>query len=137
MTLVGQKYGLHTSLTFVHVTQSRTTPVFCNHPFLIGIPTGRLEVVSEEDLAVLARDHLTNWESLRPFLGLIRQQEAEIRNSYPKDYGRQKLECLEVWKEMKGDGATYDALIRAAEKAKDQLLADRVRTMLVAKASST
>ena len=98
---------------------------------LTGSPTARLEeVIGVEDLATIARDHLTDWESLRPFLGLSRQQEAEIRKSYPGDYGKQKHECLEIWKEVKGKGATYGALITAAEKARDQLLADTVRSML-------
>ena len=98
---------------------------------LTGSPTGRLEeVIGVEDVATIARDHLTNWESLRPYLGLSRQQEIEIRKSYPGDYGKQKQECLEVWKETKGNGATYGALITAAEKARDQQLADTVRRLL-------
>ena len=84
-----------------------------------------------EDLATIARDHLTKWESLRPYLGLTRQQEAEIRRSYPGDYEIQKRECLEVWNEIRGNGATYGALITAAEKSKDQLLAAKVRAMCV------
>ena len=103
-----------------------------------GVPTGRLEkVVSDVDVATIARDHLTKWESLKPYLGLSRQQQVEIRKSYPGDYGEQKRECLEVWKEMKGNKATYGALITAAEGAKDQQLADRVRDMLAANATST
>ena len=96
-----------------------------------GIPTGKLEkVVSNEDVATIARDHLTDWESLRPYLGLTRQQEEEIRRSFPNKYGKQKQECLERWKELKGDRATYGALIKAAETAKNQQLADRVKDML-------
>ena len=49
--------------------------------------------------------------------------------SYPTDYGKQKQECLAVWKEMKGKEATYQALIQAAEDAKAQNLADSVRAM--------
>ena len=103
-----------------------------------GVPTGRLkEVVSDEDVATIARKHLTDWESLRPYLGLSRQQQVDIRNSDPGNYGKQKRECLEVWKEKKGNKATYGALITAAEKAEDQQLADRVRAMLAANAPST
>ena len=86
-------------------------------------------MVSEADVATIARDHLSNWESLRPYLELSRQQEKEIHNTY-HDYGRQKCECLEVWKELKGNKATYGALIKAAEQAKNQQLADRVKAML-------
>ena len=92
-------------------------------------------MVSDEDVATIARDHLTDWESLRPYLGLSRSQQVEIRNS--GDYGKQKRECLEVWKETKGNDATYSALITAAEKAKDQQLADRVKAMMAANTTST
>ena len=87
------------------------------------------EKVSDRDLAIIARDHLADWKALRPFLGLSRPQEREIVQSYPTDYGKQKQECLEVWKEMKGKEATYRALIKAAEDAEAQNLADSVRAM--------
>ena len=86
--------------------------------------------ISGRDLAVIARDHLTQWEKLHPFLGLNRAQKKEIARSYPGDYGLQKQECLEVWKEERGREATYRALISAAEEAKDQQLADNIRDML-------
>ena len=87
-------------------------------------------MVDDEDLAVIARDYLTDWEDLHPFLGLSRAQKKEIIKSFQGDYGKQKRECLEVWKEVKGDGATYRALISAAEKAKNRELADNVRGMV-------
>jgi hypothetical protein len=86
--------------------------------------------INDRDLAVIARDHLTDWENLQPFLGLNRAQKKEIANSYPRDYGKQKRECLEVWKEKIGREATYRALISAAEEARDQQLADNIRDML-------
>ena len=102
--------------------------IFAVFPIAVG---GKLEeVICDEDLAVIARDHLVDWEDLHPFLGLTRAQKKEIINSYTRDYGKQKRECLEVWKEVKGDGATYRALISAAEKAKNKELADNVRDML-------
>ena len=86
-------------------------------------------VISRKTLAVIARDHLNDWKKLGPFLDLSRQQETAIAHSSP-DYGLQKRECLEVWKEVKGDGATYEALISAAEEAEDQQLADNIRNIL-------
>jgi hypothetical protein len=86
--------------------------------------------ISDRDLAIIARDHLIDWESLRPFLGLSRSKEREITKSYPGDYGRQKQECLELWQEAEGKAATYCALIKAAEEARARDLADIVRTML-------
>ena len=79
---------------------------------------------------MIARDHLTDWENLQPFLGLNRAQKKEITNSYPRDYGKQKRESLEVWKEERGREATYRALISAAEEARDKELADNIRDML-------
>ena len=92
-------------------------------------------VVSDKDIATIARDLLTDWESLQPYLGLSRAQKVDIRKSYPGEYGKQKHECLEVWKETKGNEATYGAFITAAEEAKDQQLADRVRAMLTTSAT--
>ena len=86
-------------------------------------------VISRRALAVIARDHVRNWRELGPFLELTRQQETEILESNSTNYGLQKRECLEVWKEMKGDGATYQALITAAEEAEERELADNVKKM--------
>ena len=86
-------------------------------------------MVSDTDVAVIARDHMTRWEPLRPFLDLTRPQEESIQKTYP-DYGKQKEECLEVWRQTKGDQATYSALITAAEQAKEQKLADAVKKMI-------
>ena len=87
-------------------------------------------MISDKDVATIARDHLINWESLRPYLGLSRPHEETIRQSHARNYGKQKQLCLDEWKEMKGNKATYGALITAAEYAGDQRLADAVRAML-------
>ena len=86
-------------------------------------------VISERDLAVIARGHVTHWGSLAPFLGLTRAQEQEIAMSYQGDYGKQKRECLSVWKEIEGERATYRAFISAAEEAGNQQLAHTVRDL--------
>ena len=86
-------------------------------------------MINDRDLAVIARDHLTDWGSLAPFLELTRAQEQQIARSYPGDYARQKRECLQIWKEIKGAEATYQAFIAAAVEARDQLLADAVRDL--------
>ena len=98
------------------------------------ILTERLEeVISDKDVATIA-SNLTDWESLGPYLGLSHQQVVDIRNTF-REHGRQKSECLQKWKETKRNEATYEALITAAEKAEEQLLADRVKAS--ARASST
>ena len=86
--------------------------------------------VSRRDLATIARDHLTDWEALRPFLELSRSKAKEILQSFSNNYGKQKRECLEEWKQMKGVAATYYALINAAEDARLQSLADNMKKML-------
>ena len=86
-------------------------------------------MISDRDLAVITRDHLSDWGSLVPFLGLTRAQEQQIARSHPGDYCRQKRECLLLWKEIKGSKATYQALISAAEEAENRLLADAVRDL--------
>jgi hypothetical protein len=90
---------------------------------------GLNKTIESRELAIIARDRLTNWETLRPFLGLKRQQNKSITESHPKDYEKQKLECLEVWQEAVGDKATYGALIKAAEDARLHDLADGVRKL--------
>ena len=86
-------------------------------------------VISDRDLAVIARDHVTHWRSLAPFLGLSRAQKKEIDESFKWDYEAQKMECLEVWKEERGREATYQALISAAEEAENLQLAHTVRDL--------
>ena len=88
------------------------------------------DVISRKSLTVIARDHLKNWKIFGPFLGLTEQQETSIANSNPHDYDLQKRECLEVWNKGRGRGATYRALISAAEDARDQLLAFKIKGML-------
>ena len=86
-------------------------------------------MISRRDLAIIARDHLRSWRELGPYLGLSRQQEVEILESHSGNYGLQKREYLEMWKEMKGDGATYRALITAANEAENRELADNIGGM--------
>ena len=88
------------------------------------------DLTSTKALAVIARCYVDKWEHLRPFLDLSRQQQTEISRSYPADYGLQKQECLEVWKEMKGTGATYRALITAAEEAEERGLVDNIKKLM-------
>ena len=102
----------------------------CEVFLFIGILTEKLEqIVSDEDVAKIANDLLITWESLSPRLGLYRREEVIICRSCPTDYGKQKYLCLQMWKEAKGDEATYGALIQAAELAGNRKLADDVRSM--------
>ena len=76
--------------------------------------------------------HLAKWESLSPYLGLDHTTEESIRSASNGDYEMQKKKLLQEWKRIKGDQATYDELITAAERASDQNLADSVKKMMKA-----
>ncbi|CAI8050057.1 hypothetical protein GBAR_LOCUS27538 [Geodia barretti] len=79
-------------------------------------PVSSIPVISRMSLTVIARDHLKNWKTFGPFLGLTEQQETAIANNNPHDYDLQKRECLEVWKKRRGREATYRALISAQKR---------------------
>ena len=84
--------------------------------------------IPHEHLAKIARE-VIKWEELTPSLGLTQQDEVNIRETY-KDYADQKREALYTWKRNKGDGATYGALIAAAESTSNEQLADGVRKLM-------
>ena len=85
-------------------------------------------VISNRDMAVIAKS-VTHWGSLAPFLGLTGPTEEEIAMSFQGDYGKQKRECLSVWREMVGERATYRAFISPDEEAGNQQLAHTVRDL--------
>ena len=68
---------------------------------------------------------------------MCKWREIAISQSYPSDYHLQKRECLEVWSDMKGTGATYRAFITAAEEAHDRDLAHRVKDMTKSQSPSS
>ncbi|CAI8017459.1 hypothetical protein GBAR_LOCUS10589 [Geodia barretti] len=78
-------------------------------------------------MAVISRDHLTAVGETPTFWDST-ELEDKIARSYPGDYGLQKQECLEVWKEERGE-RHVPSLISAAEEARDKELADNIRDM--------
>ena len=84
------------------------------------------QVITDEQLAKVAREFLMKWEELSPSLGLTRPQEESIRRTY-RDYEDQKREALHMWKRNKGNEATFGAFITAAEGIFNMELADSVR----------
>ncbi|CAI8050056.1 hypothetical protein GBAR_LOCUS27538 [Geodia barretti] len=95
------------------------TPVLSTSPATVSTaphPVSSIPVISRMSLTVIARDHLKNWKTFGPFLGLTEQQETAIANNNPHDYDLQKRECLEVWKKRRGREATYRALISAQKR---------------------
>ena len=88
------------------------------------------EVLSDEDVAVIAKDHLKTWEELSPFLELSEAADEEIRRT-PGGYGEEKKALLRQWRKRHGSGATYRVLIKAAERANNMLLAGSLEDMLL------
>ena len=86
-------------------------------------------VVSDEEVAVVAQNHLEKWEDLSPFLKLTSVDEQAIRNTN-SDYKEQKRALFREWKRQNGSEATYRVLIAAAKEARNKKLADNLEEML-------
>ena len=86
-------------------------------------------VVSDEEVAVIAQNHLEKWEDLSPFLKLTSVDEQAIRST-SSDYTEQKRALFRKWKRQNGRGATYRVLIEAAKEAKNKNLADNLEELL-------
>ena len=98
-----------------------------------AIPSYFLDTpITDQDIATIARDYLRSWEELTPHLELTVPQENEIRRTF-REYADQKREALRMWKRNKGNGATYDSFITAAETISNMQLADNVRALLKAR----
>ena len=85
--------------------------------------------ITDQDIATIARDYLVRWEELSPHLELTASQEYSIRRTF-KEYEDQKREALRTWKRNKGNGATYNSFITAAEAIFNMQLADNVKALL-------
>ena len=77
----------------------------------------------------IAGELLTDWEELSPSLDLTQAQERNIRKTHG-EYADQKREALRAWKHNKGKGATFGALIAAAEEVSNMQLADDIRDLM-------
>ena len=78
-------------------------------------------IISDDDIEVIARDHLVRWEGL-PLLSPA--EEEVIRKNSPSDYLDQKRKFLYKWKAKQGDKATYRELRNAATTIGNKALAD-------------
>ena len=86
-------------------------------------------MISVKDVMTIARQYIGDWEALAVHLGFTEPEINKIRDSFPADVEKQARRCLQKWIRAKGSAASYQALIIAAEKANDRLLADNVRAM--------
>ena len=129
---------LHVLLIFLCVETSHTYPLLLLHlsPLCLPvvhtllIPRVSLDTpITDQDIAVIAKDYLVRWEELSPHLELTVQQEHSIQQTY-RIYEDQKREALHMWKRNKGNGATYNSFITAAETISNMQLADNVRALL-------
>ena len=101
------------------------------------IPSYLLDTpVTDQDIATIARDYLVRWEELAPYLELTVPQKKEIRETF-REFADQKCEALHTWKRNKGNKATYDFFIKAAETISNMQLADNVRDLLKKKLPHT
>ena len=79
--------------------------------------SGNLDAeICDEHLETISCEYLTDWQKLRPHLGLSYTREMEISKSAKDSYGDQKRSFLYAWKQEKGSEATYQALITVAIK---------------------
>ena len=102
-----------------------------------NISPGLLDTpVSDQDLSKISAKYLRKWEKLSPELKLAPQQETEIKETF-RDYDDQKREALRKWREIKGNAATYRALITAATAISNMELVDNVKAMLRTREKST
>ena len=85
------------------------------------------KTVTDSDVDKLAA-FIVTWEDIAGPLGLGRAKQTEIRHI--AGYGKQKRECVEEWRERKGDKSTYRAFIDAAREVELNGLADKVVAML-------
>ena len=83
--------------------------------------------VTNQDAAKLA-SFMVNWDQMRPYLGLNYAQQIEIENA--GNFAKQKMVCVEKWRQKAGDKATYRAFIEAAREAELIALAHEVEAML-------
>ena len=93
--------------------------------------------VTDEDAAVIAQCHLEEWEELSPFLGLKSTTNVVVKNNNSGDYAKQKMTFLREWKKQRGHEASFGALIEAATKAGNKLLADNLKDMLINRSKPT
>lgn len=87
------------------------------------------EMISDLDIIVIARDHMTDWEVLATFLGFTNAQKIAIGGPSIGDVQKMRRKLLQDWKTKNGSNATYKALIEAAENVQDGTLATAVKSM--------
>ena len=83
--------------------------------------------ITDRHIADIARE-LADWKVLRPYLGLNETHEAVIKES--GDPGAQRRGLLQEWRRIRGNAATYGALIEALTVADNVNLAGYVRSLI-------
>ena len=98
--------------------------------YFVGVTPSRklTDMIDDKDVIVIAREHISDWEALATHLSFTNPQKTGIKKSHP-EVEEQARSLLQKWKTAKGNGATYQALITAAEAAGDKALADHIRSM--------
>ena len=68
--------------------------------------------VSDKHLKDISRSFCSKWRDLPPYLGLERNVVNDVERDF-KTEGERRSGFLSIWKERKGSGATYKALVGA------------------------
>ena len=77
--------------------------------------SGLDEIVSDVHVGDIARSHCSRWESLPPHLELDPIIVNDVKKDCPNDEQGRRRRFLEIWKERKGEEATYEKLIFALQ----------------------
>ena len=92
-------------------------------------------VITDVDIEKIAREHLTEWRTLAPHLGLSLEEETSICRDFKDSFDEQKRHFLLRWKKKKGQRATYRALRDAAREIENVNLSEEVTSIACSRAS--
>ena len=79
---------------------------------------------SERELDQIA-SKVSDWQRLAIHLDIDTPTRESIEKDYKENH-RQKIEMLLEWRRNKGSNATWKALVRASEEAKNKQLAEEI-----------
>ena len=84
---------------------------------------------------------ISSWENLIPYLGLEDNHRISIMKDHPHKYDEQKYQALLKWKQVNGDDATFENLLKCISSSGDHHLESSIHKMIatkfISKSSST
>ena len=76
---------------------------------------------------------ITSWENLIPYLGLEDSHRISIMKDNPHKYDEQKYQVLLKWKQVNGDDATFEKLLKCISSSGDHYLVSCINKMIATK----